>query len=263
MKKILLLFTAIVLGQTAFAQYNYPTSKTVEVSDTYFGTVVADPYRWLEDVKSEEVLDWFNTQAEFTNFEMSKIANQKKLIEELKRYDALRSVAYVPIAKAGGKYFYEKRLPDEQVYKLYYRQDDDGEEILLFDPQKFKEGKTFDFIASVNDDGSKIALNLSEAGSEIGDIHILDVSTVEFLMDIIPHSVGVFIEGSNTEIIYNEEKGYDVYDTEQILNMPLKLHAINTPVENDMVIVSSNNNPELNILPQEIPMVYFLKTRPI
>lgn len=114
-------------------------------------------------------------------------------------------------------------------------------------------------MTSVNDDGSKIALNLSEAGSEIGDIHILDVPTIEFSTDVIPHSVGVFMEGSNTEIIYNEEKGYDVHDTEQILNMPLKLHAINTPVENDMVIVSSNNNPELNILPQEIPMVYFFK----
>ena len=95
MKKISLLLAAIVLGHIAFAQYSYPPSKTVEVSDTYFGTVVADPYRWLEDIKNEEVLDWFNRQAEFTNNEMSKIANQDKLIEELKMYDAMRSVAYL------------------------------------------------------------------------------------------------------------------------------------------------------------------------
>jgi prolyl oligopeptidase len=193
MKKTLLLLTACLLGHLAFAQYQYPASKTVEVSDTIFGTVVTDPYRWLEDVKSEEVLDWFRAQAEFTNSEMSKIANQDKLIDELKRYDGMRSVAYSPISKAGGKYFYEKRLPSEQVYKLYYRQGINGEEVLLFDPQKFKEGKTFEFSASVNDNGSKIALNLSEAGTEIGDIYILDVATITFLPDIIPHSSGTFM----------------------------------------------------------------------
>lgn len=262
MKRVLLLITAIVFGHLAFAQYRYPASKTVEVYDTYFGTVVADPYRWLEDIKNEEVLNWFKTQADFTNSELSKIANQDKLIEEMKMYDAMRSVSYYPITKAGGKYFYEKRLPSDQVYKLYYRQGEDGKEILLFDPQKYKEGKTYDFSASVNDEGSKVALNLSEAGSEIGDIHILDVITVEFLPDIIPHSRGAFMEGSNTEILYNQEKGYDVHDTEQILNMPFKLHVINTPVENDMVIVSSKNNPELNIQPQEIPMVFSFKNSP-
>lgn len=116
-----------------------------------------------------------------------------KTKKEMKKYDAMRSVAYYPIAKAGGKYFYEKRLPTDQVYKLFYRQGTDGEEILLFDPQKFIEGKTYDFSANVNDEGSKIVLNL---------------------------------------------------------------------VENDMVIVSSDNNPELNIKPEEIPMVFFFRDSP-
>lgn len=262
MKKLFLLLTAFVLGHFSFAQYQYPVTKTVDVSETIFGTVVEDPYRWLEDIKNEEVVDWFKTQAAFTNSEMSKISNQNKLIEELKQYDAMRSVAYYPIAKAGGKYFYEKRLPNEQVYKVYYRQGRDGEEILLFDPQKFKEGKTYDFSASVNDEGSKIALNLSEAGAEVGDIYILDVATVKFLPEVIPHSDGLFMEGNNTEIFYNQYKGYDVHDTEQLLNMPCKLHTVNTPVENDLVIVSSENNPELNIKPEVIPVVYFFRNSP-
>ncbi len=70
------------------------------------------------------------------------------------------------------------------------------------------------------------------------------------------------MEGSNTEIVYNQEKGYDVHDPEQILNMPFKLHVIHTPVENDRVIVSSKNNPELNIQPQDIPMVFCFKNSP-
>ena len=141
MKKLFLLLTAITLGQTTFAQYAYPTSKTVEVSDIYFGTTVSDPYRWLEDIKNPEVEKWFKDQAEYTNTQLAKIPGQDKLIAEWKALDSLKTASYIPIAKAGGKYFYQKRLPNEQVSKLYYKQGENGKEILLFDPQQFVEGK--------------------------------------------------------------------------------------------------------------------------
>lgn len=262
MKQLVLFLTAVILGQSAFAQYRYPASKTVEVSDTYFGTTVTDPYRWLEDIKNPEVISWFEAQADYTNTELAKIPNQDKLIEEFKGYDAMRTVSYLPITKAGGKYFYEKRLPSEKMMKLYYRKVENGEEILLFDPQKYVEDKTFDFIASINDEGSKVALNLSEAGSELGDIRILNVATGEFLPDVIPHSVGGFPEGSNSEIFYIEKKSYDTHDPENSLNTPYKLHLIGTPVEKDIVIASSKNNPELNISPQEVPWVSVFKNSP-
>lgn len=262
MKQLFLLLTGVIVGQSAFAQNQYPATKAVEVSDTYFGTTVHDPYRWLEDVKNPEVVAWFKAQADYTNAELAKIPNQDELIKELKNYDAMRSVSYFPVAKAGGKYFYRKRVPGEQVSKLYYKQGENGQEVLLFDPQKFVEGKTFDFSPNVSDDGSKIALNLSEAGSEIGDIRILDVATKKFLPDVIPHSDGGFAEGSDTKILYAQAKGYDVHDPDQILNMPFKLHILGTPVEKDVVIVSSKNNPELNILPQDIPQVSVFKSSP-
>ncbi|MBS1571187.1 MAG: S9 family peptidase [Bacteroidetes bacterium] len=260
-KKMLVLATLSIVT-CANAQYSYPTSKTVEVTDTYFGTKVNDPYRWLESIKSPEVTDWFKAQADYTNAQLAKIPNQNKLIKEFKSYDAMRSVSYSPQGKAGGKYFYEKRLPGEQVAKLYYRQGENGKEILLFDPQKLVEDKTYNYSVSISDDGSKVAFNLSEAGSEIGDIRILDVETVKFLPDIIPHSSGGFADGSNTEILYAQSKNYDVHDPENILNMPFKLHILGTNVEKDKVIVSSKNNPELNILPQDIPQASVIKNSP-
>ena len=262
MKRLFLFITTIVLGQFVFSQYHYPASKTIEVSDTYFGTTVTDQYRWLEDIKNPEVTAWFKAQADYTNSELAKIPGQDKLIQELKNYDAMRSVSYRPVGKAGGKYFYRKRVPGEQIAKLYYRQGENGKEILLFDPQKFVEGKTYDYDPSISDNGSKIAMNLSEAGSEIGDIHILDVTTGKFLPDVIPHSSGRFAEGSNTDLHYQQAKGYDVHDPEQILNMPFKLHILGTPVEKDIVLVSSKNNPGLNILPQDIPAITVFKNSP-
>lgn len=255
----LLLLAAVALTQSASGQYHYPASRIVEVSDEYFGTTIPDPYRWLEDVKSPEVTDWLKAQADYTNSVLNTIPNQDKLIREFETYDAMRTISYFPVAKANGKYFYEKRLPGEQVSKLYYRQGKDGKEVLLFDPQKFVEGKTFDYSSSVNDDGSRIAINLSEAGSEIGDIRILDVTTGKFLPDIIPHGTGSFAAGSKNEILYVQAKGYDVHDPEQALNQPFKLHVLGTPVERDIVVVSSKNNPELDILPLEYPYVEVFK----
>jgi|SRR5690606_27858876 len=206
MKKLIVLLTVITLGQITFAQYRYPASKTVEVSDTYFGTTVSDPYRWLEDLKNPEVETWFKAQADYTNAELASRmggTSQDILMKELKAFDNMKSGRYSPVAKAGGKYFYEKRLPDEQVSKLYYRQGKNGKEILLFDPQAFVEGKTYDYSPSVSADGSKVAMVLSEAGTETGDIHILDVATGSFLSDVIPHSTGGFAEGSNTDLHYH------------------------------------------------------------
>ncbi|MEO7211055.1 MAG: hypothetical protein ABIY35_08915, partial [Chitinophagaceae bacterium] len=260
MKKVILI--ALWFGTTvAKAQYKYPASKTENVSETYFGTTVYDPYRWLEDIKNPEVVDWFKAQAFYTNIQLAKIPNQDKIIQELKNYDAMRSVQYSPLAKAGGKYFYQKRLPGEQASKLYYRQGEAGKEILLFDPQKYVQGKTFDYTPSISDDGSIVELTLSEAGSELGDIRILDVATGKLLPDIIQHSFGGIADGSGSEIIYAQAKSYDTHDPGLFQNAPCKLHIIGTPVEKDIVLASSKKNPE-EVLVTDLPYVSFFKNSP-
>lgn len=260
------LFLLIALFQLSLvlrAQYHYPPTKTVEVVDTLWGVTVPDPYRWLEDLKDPEVVDWFKTQADYTYSVLAKVPGQDEMVRELQTLDGLRTARYRPVAKGGGKYFYQKRLPGEEVSKLYYRQGKSGEEVLLFDPQQFVEGKTFDFIPAVSDDGSNVLLNLSEAGAEIGDIRFIDVATGTFLPDVIPHSGwGAFAGGSNAEVLYSELKGYDVHDPENLLGRPNKLHVLGTPVPSDIVVASATKNPELGIQPAELPMVSVFKDSP-
>jgi len=252
----LLLITLAVCS--CCAQYQYPPTKTVDSADTWWGVTVPDPYRWLEDIKNPEVENWFKAQADYTNAQLAKIPNQDKLISELKTLDNLQSADYIPMAKAGGKYFYEKRLPGEQTYKLYYRQGTNGKEVLLFDPQKYIEGKTMDYKIQVSNDGSRIILNLSEAGTEIGDIRIIDVAAGKLLPDIIPHSGGWFAGGSNNEILYSESKNYDVHDKMNSFDLPCKLHVLGTPAASDLLIASSQKNPGI-LPPSEYPYVSLFK----
>ena len=67
MKLTISLAIALAAAAPSFGQLAYPPTKTVEASDTYFGRTYADPYRWLENLKDEEVYDWFKAQATLTD----------------------------------------------------------------------------------------------------------------------------------------------------------------------------------------------------
>jgi prolyl oligopeptidase len=241
-----------------WAQFDYPATKTVDNSDTHWGQTIQDPYRWIEDLKDPEVREWFYAQADYTNAQMAKIPGMGVLAEELRAlFDQSADVLITPLSMAGGRYFFKKRFPGEQVFKLYYREGAVGEDVLLFDPQKYEEGKTMDYEATVSADGSRVLLNLSEQGAELGDIRVIEVASGRFLPDVIPHSKGVsFLPGSSTSFTYLQAKSYDITDPELVLNRPCKVHVLGTSVEEDKTLASAEKHPELGFQPYEIPVVF-------
>ncbi|HLS12333.1 MAG TPA: hypothetical protein VK050_09235, partial [Flavobacteriaceae bacterium] len=66
------------------SKLDYPETKKGDVVDTYFGEEVADPYRWLEDDRSEETGKWVKAQNEVTFDYLNKIPYRKDLEERLK-----------------------------------------------------------------------------------------------------------------------------------------------------------------------------------
>ena len=261
MKKSIALGVLLV-SVLSFGQYKYPETKKELVSDTYFGKKIEDSYRWLENIKDPKVLDWFKGQENFTNSQLAKIPNQNKIIQELKELDKIITVKYIPVAFEGGKYFYKKRLPDESVFRLYYKNGTNGKETLLFDPQNYLAGKVMDYAVSVSHDGSRLVFNLSEVGSELGDVKVMDVATGKFLPDVIPHSSGGFVDGSNTDLYYGEAKSYDTHDPEIWQNSKTKLHVLGTDNSKDLLLASAEKYPGLKMLPSEYPEMYFFKNSP-
>jgi len=74
---------------TCQAQYNYPVTKQIPVTDTYFGKTVTDNYRWLENMNDPEVQAWFKAQHDYTNSLLDKIPGRDSLFNEFKKLDAL------------------------------------------------------------------------------------------------------------------------------------------------------------------------------
>ena len=77
----------VLLGMSCASKQElvtYPHTRTVDQVDDYFGTKVPDPYRWLEDLDSEEVLDWAHSQQDITQAYLDKIPFTDKIDQILK-----------------------------------------------------------------------------------------------------------------------------------------------------------------------------------
>jgi prolyl oligopeptidase len=64
----------VVMASLSLAQsLQYPAARRVEQTDTYHGVKVSDPYRWLEDDRSEEAARWVKAENEVTFSYLEKI----------------------------------------------------------------------------------------------------------------------------------------------------------------------------------------------
>nr|WP_240961596.1 prolyl oligopeptidase family serine peptidase [Nonlabens sp. Ci31] len=261
MKKTILLALVALISSTAFAQWNYPTTKKVEVIDTYFGVDYKDNYQWLEDLNNPEVETWFKQQAEFSNATMSNISGRDELIAEWRKLDALQSETFSDLKKIGQRIFFKKRMPGDKVGKIYYRESMDSPDILLFDPLSFKEGKTLSvesFIPSY--DGKKLLIGYSESGAEISILQVLDIDSNTFLPDLIPASAGAMgWTFDDSAFMYMWIKSADNKDPEGRLNPKTKLHKLGTDYKTDVDFFSNEAYPNLNIPSKAYPYISLSK----
>src|SRR5262249_33197448 len=124
-----------ILGQTNVSRTVQPPATAMrEVSDTYFGTKIADPYRWLEDLKSPEVVDWMKSQNNYTHSILDSIPNRDKLRVRIAELDAA-GTRVTGLQSFGGNRFYLKQLPGDDNRKLYVRAGVGQSERLLLDPE--------------------------------------------------------------------------------------------------------------------------------
>ena len=240
--------------------FQYPATDKRPLTDTYFGKTVTDDYRWLEDVNSEEVKNWLKAQGDYTNNWLEKIPGRNALIEDFKKFDALRPATINGIKREANRYFYKKTLSGESIGKIYYRNGKDGKEMLLFDPSTYKRGKNFSvsyFIPSR--DGKKIALGLAEGGAEISTIRVFNVDTKKFYPEsIYPSWFGVSgWTGDNKGFIYTNQKSGDKNSMDMLMDASAMYHVVGTQPTNDKLIFSREHNPDLGIKPEDICFVYY------
>ena len=158
---------------------DYPVTKKINVTDNYFGTVVNDPFRWLEDDLSDETEQWVDNQNNVT-FEYLKsipYRNQiKERLTELWNYEKVGT----PFMEGEFTYFYKNTGLQNQY--VIYRTDGDGATEVFLDPNAFSDDGTTSLSSlSFSKDGSLAAYAISEAGSDWRKIVVIDAKTKEIL----------------------------------------------------------------------------------
>lgn len=159
----------------------YPKTNEGNVIDTYFDTKVADPYRWLEDDRSKETDAWVDAQNKVTFDYLNKIpfrAAYKARLEKLWNYEKFSA----PFKEGAYTYFYKNNGLQNQF--VLWREKLGTEPEIFLDPNTFSKGGTTS-LAGINfsKDGSKVAYQISEGGSDWRKVIIMDAVSKTILED--------------------------------------------------------------------------------
>ena len=224
---------------------NYPTTNTGDVIDNHFGTEVKDPYRWLEDDRSEETMDWVKNQNKTTYGYLDNIPFRNELKDRLTKLWNYEKIG-APFKKGDYTYFYKNTGLQNQYVIYRYKTGEDSKTATVFlDPNGFSDdGTTSLGGTSFSKDGKKLAYAISEGGSDWRKIMIMDTETKEIIEDTI-----VDVKFSGMSWYKNEGFYYSSYDKPEGSELSAKTdqhkvyyHQLGTSQKDDKIIYG--NTPE-------------------
>ena len=218
----------------------YPVTKKGDIVDSYFGTKVHDPYRWLEDDKSEETAAWVKDQNKVTFGYLESIPYRgeiKSRLEKIWNYEK-----YTAPQKEGA-YFYFSRNNGLQNQFVIYRQKNNEEPEVFLDPNKFSADGTSSLgEMEFSKDGSRVAYSISEGGSDWRKVIAMDAETKEIIGDTLKD-----IKFSGLSWQANEGFYYSSYDKPKGSELSAKtdhhklyFHKLGTNQTEDKVVFGSD-----------------------
>ena len=248
-KKLLIVpMTGIIMaahGQVAQQKPAYPKAAKTDVVDTYFGTAVPDPYRWLENDTSEATAAWVAAENKVTDEYLSKIPFRSAL---LKRLTALSDYERMSLPdKTRGKYYFYKNDGLQNQDVLYVQDSLDGEPRVLLDPNKLSADGTVALTGtSLSHDGRYMAYTISRSGSDWTEIFVIDAQTGRQLDD---HIVWAKFTGASW---HGDGFYYSAYDAPEKgkeysnVNERHKIyyHKIGTPQTADRLVYENKDYPK-------------------
>jgi prolyl oligopeptidase len=223
----------------------YPeTRMDSSVVDTLWGEAIPDPYRWLEDDLSDETAAWVKAQNEVTFGYLEQIPFREALrsrLEKVWNYERFSA----PFKE--GKYTYFYKNDGLQNQSVLYRQAEGVEEAEVFlDPNAFSaDGTTSLAGVSFSKDGSLLAYQISEGGSDWRKVIIMDAESKQILEDTL-----IDVKFSGISWFGNDGFYYSSYDRPKGSELSamtdkhkLLYHKLGTPQSTDQLIFGGERTP--------------------
>ena len=162
-----------------------PVARLDSAKDNYGSTVVADPYRWLEDQNSPETRAWIEAEEKCTEAALSNFSGRAQLTKRLG--ELLNTDSFEAPVERGGRYFYRKHPADQDLSLLYIRRGLNAPEEILIDPLPWSADHSASVtFENVSRDGKFVFYGRRDGGQDEITLRILEVDTKKTLPDAFP-----------------------------------------------------------------------------
>jgi prolyl oligopeptidase len=146
---------------------------------------VTDPYRWLEDQDSLRTRQWIEEQTQYAREYLDHLPGRQKIRERIREFLAVET--YDSLQKAGNRYVFRKRLPNQEQPCICLREGADGEDQLLVDAADHGAGKyTAVKPLRVSPDGRLLLFEVKEGGERTGTFKLIEIESRRTLPDVLP-----------------------------------------------------------------------------
>ena len=228
-----------------------PDAKRIPVTDTYFGTTVVDPYRWMEG-DGPDLQAYLKANSDRTRRILDAIPGRAALATRLAALSETSNVSSGVVARHGA-FFYEKLPPGSNSTKLYVRSGAGGAERVLVDPDTMPPPRVAISFFSVSNDGSRVAYGLSAGGSENATLHVLDVASGTTLPDASDRAdFGVTSWSDDNSVVYylrRQEVAAGASPVAKYMNVRTYAHVIGRPGSSDVAVLGAGVDPNLTVPP--------------
>lgn len=225
----------------------YPETKKLDVADDYFGTQVADPYRWLEDDNSAETKAWVQAQNKVTFSFLEGIPQRTRIhgrLQKLWNYERFG----IP-SKHGDRWFFTRNSGLQNQGVLYVANSPDGEPRELLDPNKLSDNGTVSLTETApSEDGALLVYGTSSAGSDWQEFRIRDIATGKDLPDVLKwikfSGASWARDGSGFYYSRFPEPKEGAALTEKNENQSIWFHKPGSKQDADTLVCARPDNPE-------------------
>ncbi|WP_255158077.1 hypothetical protein [Siphonobacter sp. BAB-5385] len=224
---------------------HYPkTRQDVSVTNDYFGTTVADPYRWLENDTAPETLAWVAEQNKVTFQYLEQIPFRNRIKERLEKL--WNYPRYGSPFRVGEYYFFSKNDGLQNQAVVYYQKGLAAEPEVFLDPNTWSsDGTVTANFAGFSHDHRYAALSINRAGSDWQEMEVMEISTREKTSDALrwlKFSGAAWHKNGFYYSRYDEPKpGEELSAANQFHKV--YYHQLGTPQEEDQLVFEDPQHP--------------------
>jgi prolyl oligopeptidase len=213
-----------------------PQTRTDSVKDSIHGVEIVDQFRWLEDRKSAETQAWIEAENKYAHSILASIPQRERLKQRLTELEKIDTIS--PPIERHGRYFFSKRLANQELFVIYMREGLKGNDQVLIDPHPMSaDHSTSVNLLEVSKDGALVAYGVRKGGEDEYIVRVLDVDARKDLPDLLPRGRywGISFKPDKSGFYYtrHEKEGPRVY-----------YHALGADPAQDARVFGSGYGPD-------------------